>query len=210
MNCNMSKNFFISSVLTCPSGVSAGHIIPHCELCKCLGLASFPKIKNNLDQRQSMKRLNFNCMPITNLSFSILISILTQSLLSSILCIHDSVREEDREVMQIHTSQSLLHDQMKRTPKGEPLEEERGGGGRGREDIHLHALLENLASASVIKLRHKSNDLTPAVFHFIRVNTHCIPRLMNDMQKSKNKPVKHQPLYPLHLLAPSYQWQVSI
>lgn len=28
--------------LTWPSGVSAGHIIPHCELCNCLGLASFP------------------------------------------------------------------------------------------------------------------------------------------------------------------------
>ena len=34
-----------SKILTCPSGVSAGHIIPHCELCSCLGLANLPGIK---------------------------------------------------------------------------------------------------------------------------------------------------------------------
>jgi hypothetical protein len=28
--------------LTCPSGVSAGHIIPQSVLCSCLGFASFP------------------------------------------------------------------------------------------------------------------------------------------------------------------------
>lgn len=28
--------------ITCPSGVSAGHIIPQCELCNCRGFANLP------------------------------------------------------------------------------------------------------------------------------------------------------------------------
>ena len=46
------------SLFTCPSGVSAGHIIPHCELCNCLGFANFPdkmkkaQIKNRKEKRK--------------------------------------------------------------------------------------------------------------------------------------------------------------
>ena len=37
----MSDRFFTSPT-ACPSGVSAGHTMPQCELCSCLGLASLP------------------------------------------------------------------------------------------------------------------------------------------------------------------------
>ena len=37
----MSAMFFTSPT-ACPSGVSAGHIIPHSELCSCRGFASLP------------------------------------------------------------------------------------------------------------------------------------------------------------------------
>ena len=37
----MSDKFFTRPT-ACPSGVSAGHTIPQCELCSCRGLASFP------------------------------------------------------------------------------------------------------------------------------------------------------------------------
>lgn len=37
-----SKTKSLSLSLTCPSGVSAGHIIPQSVLCSCRGLASLP------------------------------------------------------------------------------------------------------------------------------------------------------------------------